>query len=110
VMPLRDDVWTRGKCGLKLLQYMAASAAVVASPVGVNNRIVTHGENGLLAKDREEWARALGRLIEDAPYRRTLGERGRQSLGGRYTVSDWAGRYAQLLEEIAGPVGGTKEA
>jgi glycosyltransferase involved in cell wall biosynthesis len=101
VMPLVDDVWTRGKCGFKLLQYMAVGAAVVASPVGVNGTIVRHGENGLLAKNREEWTRALGRLIEDAEYRRKLGEAGRRSLAGRYTVADWAGRYADLMEETA---------
>jgi glycosyltransferase involved in cell wall biosynthesis len=101
-MPLSDDVWTRGKCGFKLLQYMAVGAAVVASPVGVNSKIVRDGENGLAAKNREEWVAALGRLIEDAEYRRKLGEAGRRSLTGRYAVSDWAGRYADLMDEAAG--------
>jgi hypothetical protein len=102
VMPLSDDVWTRGKCGFKLLQYMAVGAAVVASPVGVNSKIVRDGENGLAAKNREEWVAARGRLIEDAEYRRKLGEAGRRSLTGRYAVSDWAGRYADLMDEAAG--------
>jgi glycosyltransferase involved in cell wall biosynthesis len=110
IMPLRDDVWTRGKCGFKLLQYMAVGIPVVASPVGVNNQIVIDGENGFLAKNRGEWTGVLGTLIEDMDYRRNVGILGRESLRGRYAVSDWAGRYAHLLEEIAGRAGGVKEA
>lgn len=58
VMPLPDDAWSRGKCGFKLLQYMACGLVPIASPVGVNAEIV--GETGVLTDDWEEGiARAL---------------------------------------------------
>ncbi len=34
IMPLTDGPWERGKCGYKLVQYMASARATVASPVG----------------------------------------------------------------------------
>ena len=80
VMPLPDNEWSRGKCALKLLQYMAAGVPVVASPVGVNADLVRHGENGLLAADASGWETALGQLAADPELRALLGEAGRQTV------------------------------
>src|SRR5208283_4737563 len=55
IMPLPDTEFTRGKCGLKLIQYMASGLPVVASPIGANREIVTHGHNGFLASSPTEW-------------------------------------------------------
>ncbi len=97
VMPLPDDAWTRGKCGLKGLVSMAMGAATVMSPVGVNTEIVAHGENGLLAATDEEWLEQLSRLIDDAALRRRLGEAGRETVVQRYSVQRWAPTLASLL-------------
>jgi glycosyltransferase involved in cell wall biosynthesis len=74
-----DDAWSRGKCGLKLLQYMAAGLPVVANPVGVQTAIVRHGETGFLAETAEQWLEAIGRLAHDAALRRRMGVAGRIS-------------------------------
>ncbi|MBW8838193.1 MAG: glycosyltransferase family 4 protein, partial [Burkholderia sp.] len=63
IMPIPDEPWARGKCGYKLIQYMACCLPVIASPVGVNNTIVEHGVNGLLATTQEEWRHALDMLL-----------------------------------------------
>jgi glycosyltransferase involved in cell wall biosynthesis len=101
VMPLPDDEWTRGKCGLKLIQYMAAGLPVVASPVGVNREIVRAGVNGYLAATEREWVAALARLIESAPLRRELGARGRAIAEAEYSLSMWAPRYLAILRQAA---------
>jgi glycosyltransferase involved in cell wall biosynthesis len=104
IMPLPDDAWHRGKCGLKLLQYMAAGVPAVASPVGVNREIVADGENGLLAAGDEEWHRALRALARSAPLRARLGAAGRRTVEARYALALWAPRVAALYREAAGRV------
>ena len=100
VMPLPDNEWTRGKCGAKLLQYMAAGLPAVASPVGVNTSIVTHGENGLLAGTAEEWYRALKALSGEPDLRRRLGAAARRTVLKRYSLELWAPRVAEIYRAV----------
>lgn len=102
IMPLADTPWERGKCGYKLIQYMACGKPVVASPVGVNRSIVEHGVNGFLADTPEEWAAALNRLAADPDLRRRLGAAGRAKVEVRYSLSGTAPRLIELLHTAAG--------
>lgn len=100
IMPLVDNQWTRGKCGFKGLQYMAMKAATIMSPVGVNNEIITHGENGYLAESEEEWLNCLSKLIESEALRKQFGENGRKTVTEKYSVESQKHRYLQFLNEI----------
>src|SRR5207249_7898024 len=77
IAPLPDTPWERGKCGVKVLQYMGCGLPVVASPVGVHRRIIRHGENGFLAASPAEWRNALRQLMDDPGLRQRLGAAGR---------------------------------
>jgi len=101
IMPLWDSLWTRGKCGYKILQYMGVGTAVVASDVGVNNEIISSGENGFLARTENDWVEAIGSLIENAEQRRNFGLRGRQLVEDRYSLEQFTQRYVKLLREVA---------
>jgi glycosyltransferase involved in cell wall biosynthesis len=92
-----DDPWSRGKCGLKLLQYLAAEVAVVANPVGVQADIITHGETGLLATSTDEWVDAVRTLAEDPRLRRKLGRAGRARVEREYSVVEGGRRWVEVL-------------
>ena len=98
---LPDDQWSRGKCGLKVLQYMAAGLPVVANPVGVNRQLVVHGETGLLATSPSEWAKAIARLANNAPLRRRMGAAGRRRVEEHYSVARWGPQFAARIAEAA---------
>jgi glycosyltransferase involved in cell wall biosynthesis len=100
IMPLWDSVWTRGKCGYKILQYMGVGTAVVASDVGVNSQIIAHGQNGFLARSVEDWVETLGSLISDADQRKAFGIRGRDLIEQRYSLETFAQGYVKLLREV----------
>jgi len=100
VMPLPDSSWERGKCGYKLIQYMACGVPAIASPVGVNNEIVEHGVNGYLALSKADWVSALRRLGTDFRLRQIMGMQGRVLVEQQYCL-DVTGPYlAQLLHNV----------
>jgi glycosyltransferase involved in cell wall biosynthesis len=94
---LPDDPWSRGKCGLRVLQYMAAGLPVVANPVGLQARLVHHGENGFLAETAAEWCQAIDRLATDPALRRRMGRAGRRRVEAEYDVRVGASRWLDLL-------------
>lgn len=86
LMPLTDDEYTWGKCGFKLLQYMACGAVPIASDVGFNKDIITHGENGFLASDLSDWAEYVGVLIHDPELRAKMARRARTTVESRFSL------------------------
>jgi glycosyltransferase involved in cell wall biosynthesis len=101
IMPLPDTEWTRGKCGYKLLQYFAAEVPAVASPVGVNKRIVGEDrERGLLATTREDWSTALEELITDHQARAEMGAEARRFVEREYSYQRWAPELAGMLADL----------
>jgi hypothetical protein len=101
IMPLLDGSFERGKCGYKLIQYMACGLPVVASPVGVNRQIVEHGVNGFLAETPEQWEQALQTLLADADLRQRMGQAGRQKVERQYCIQVTGPRLATLLNDSA---------
>lgn len=101
VMPLPDTPWTRGKCGYKLIQYMACGLPVVASPVGVNRDIIEHGVNGFLAESDDDWRVAIETLLSDADLRRRMGAAGRRKVEEQYSLQVWEPRVADMFRGIA---------
>ncbi len=101
VMPLPNDEWARGKCGLKLLQYMAVGLAVVASPVGVNREIVQDGANGFWAQTEDEWHSRLLSLCRDSTLRVRMGQVARRTVEERYSLRVWGPRLAEEYRNLA---------
>jgi glycosyltransferase involved in cell wall biosynthesis len=101
IMPLENNPWEQGKCGYKLLQFMAAGKAVVASPVGVNRQIVRHGINGFLADSPDEWVAAIERLNADPILRSKMGREGYQTVAEDYSLDKILPRLASILKQAA---------
>ena len=101
IMPLPDTPWARGKCGFKLIQYMACGIPVVASPVGVNSEIVEPGKDGFLATSCEQWVAALRMLRDDWELRRSMGKQGRKKAKQYYSLQSAAPKVLSVLREAA---------
>jgi glycosyltransferase involved in cell wall biosynthesis len=102
IMPVWDGPFLRGKCGYKLIQYMACALPVVASPVGANSEIVVAGETGFLATSIDEWKAALERLIGDRELRLRMGGAGRERDARLYSLKAHAPRLVEILRSVVG--------
>ena len=100
VMPLVDDPWSWGKCGLKIIQYQGVGVPVVCTPVGINRDLVEDGVNGFWAKTPEEWEEKISELIESPPLRERMGREGRRKVISGYTVQSCAPRLVSIFERV----------
>jgi len=100
IMPLPDDEWAKGKCGLKGLQYMALAIPTMMSPVGVNTEIIRDGENGFLSSTIEEWVNKLSLLIESPQLRKSIGGKGHDTVLAFYSVNANKDFYLKYFKEL----------
>lgn len=102
IMPLRDTLWSRGKCSLKMLLYMSCGVPVVVSPVGMNAEVLELGSVGEAANTADEWVSALEAFIEDPKLAAARGEQGREVTLKSFSIDALAGRLATELLRVAG--------
>lgn len=100
LMPLDDNLWTRGKGGYKLLQYMAVGSASVASPVGINREIIQDGVNGYLAENERQWEEVLMELVRNPRMRRHVGKAARETVERTYSLEEFNRRLGDFLESL----------
>jgi glycosyltransferase involved in cell wall biosynthesis len=102
IMPLDDTPWERGKCGYKLIQYMACGLPVVGSAVGANNDIVVDRATGFLARDSAQWVGALSSLLLDKNLRQTMGVAGRKRVESSFCIQKTGPRLVNMLKTVGG--------
>lgn len=101
IMPLVNDPWAKGKCGFKLLQYMACGIPIVSSPVGVNAEIIHDGQNGFLAQKDTEWFAKIEQLITDEHLRGTIGKNGRETVEANYSLRQTYQNLSKVVMEAS---------
>ncbi len=102
IMPLENDLFEQGKCGYKLIQYMASGLPVIASPVGVNKVLVAEGINGYLAESQSEWLKAFEKIASDFEESEKMGRAGRRMVEQNYCLQVTAPRLAEIMKSIIG--------
>lgn len=98
IMPLDNTPWEQGKCGIKLIQYMACAVPVIGTPIGVNQEIVQHGVNGFQATHPDEWIDYLSKLAADPHLCQVMGAKGREMVESKYCLQVTAPIVADLLK------------
>ncbi|MCW1874156.1 glycosyltransferase family 4 protein [Erwinia sp. INIA-01] len=100
IMPLPDRPFEKGKCGFKLIQYMAVGLPILASPVGVNVQIVTNGVNGFTCRDSDDWYSRIRQIFLDETLRAEMGKNSRKNFIERYSLEAASIIYLQTIEQV----------
>lgn len=98
LMPLTDDIWARGKCGFKAIQYMSLGIPAAVSPVGVNTEIVRDNYNGVICATDEDWYNKLKFLLTNEETRQTMGVAARETIVQHYSVNATTSVFWKLFE------------
>jgi len=101
LMPLFDDLWSKGKCGFKIIQYLGVGVPVVCTPVGINRDVVQDGVHGLWANTKDEWIEKLSTLIENGSLREKMGKEGRRKILDEYSVQVCAPKLIEWIKDLA---------
>jgi glycosyltransferase involved in cell wall biosynthesis len=85
VIPLEyESAFCNAKSELKYFEQALIGVPVIASPTAPYRECITHGVNGMLAKDTEAWENALSRIIEDIGFRDMLAKNAKEHIKDIY--------------------------
>lgn len=101
LMPLDNHPWSKGKCGLKMIQYLSVGVPVVCTPVGINRDIVKDGVNGFMAATDQEWTERLATLIRDPALRQRMGRKGIETVEQEYSLAVTSEAFIRILQSLA---------
>jgi len=100
IMPLADTPWAKGKCGFKLIQYMACGIPVIGSPIGVNQEILSGGV-GHIAVSAEDWCTSILQVVRNPEEAAFMGTLGRMKAENVFCLSISAPVLLTLLKKAA---------
>lgn len=99
IMPLTDDIWSKGKCGFKAIQYGALGIPALVSPVGVNVNVVQHEVSGFLCEDLKDWESSLEKLITSEKLCQEMGAAGRAHVIKHYSIESVREKFLSLFKK-----------
>ncbi len=100
IMPLADTIWSRSKCGFKLIQYMSCNLPAIASPVGINKDIINENVNGFLCSTKEEWINKIKFCIENKNTLEIMGKRAREIINNKFSLNYWDKLYTTEINKL----------
>ncbi len=95
LVPLRDNLFNRGKSNLRFLEYSACKIPTVASMVEPFKNDNHHCK----ATDDSDWLAMIGHLVRDISYRHDLGQSAYEYVKTKYNLENVARDYAGFLKE-----------
>ena len=100
IMPLTNVPFNHGKCGFKLIQYMACGLPTIATPMEANIKI-NRGNANLFATTKFEWYSCFTVIIQNKELYKETGEKNIEIAEEYYSVKNNCKEYLSLFQSIA---------
>lgn len=99
IMPMTATKIANGKCGFKLVQYMACGKPTVSTPFEANVKI-DGGNGNLFATTVDEWIDALEAIRENRTYYQKIGLCNKQSILKHYSIESNSILYKAIFDNV----------
>ena len=88
----------------KMLEFMSCARPVIVAVEGQARQIVEEANSGIAVEPENPCAlvHAITRLLADQSLRCELGQNGRRYITERFSRAETAGKFAQILRDLAG--------
>lgn len=100
IMPLGKSLFDKGKCGFKLIQYMACGVMTISTPVEANKKIDRLGCN-FFADSQKEWEECLEEAYEGNADNNELSEKNKSVVEDYYSIQANHLNYLEIFKEIS---------
>jgi hypothetical protein len=86
IMPLENNFFNHGKCGFKLIQYMACGIPTISTPLEANVKIDNSNGN-LFATTEDDWYNGFEKvLLHKAYFDNVVGKQNRKTIENHYCI------------------------
>ena len=99
IMPLEMNKFNNGKCGFKLIQYMAMGKPTISTPLAANVKI-DHDSGNLFANENSEWVTAFEKAVNFYDRLKSVGERNRLVVKQEYSIQGNYHKYLTIYQII----------
>ena len=100
IMPLEFNLFNKGKCAFKLIQYMACSKPTISSPLESNIN-VDKGNGNLFAKTSQDWVEAILKIKSNYDSFIQIGIKNKQTVIREFSVQSNSKKYKTFFEKIS---------
>lgn len=101
IAPMLDNNWTKGKCALKVLQYMASGLPVISSHSGVNAEVIQDQVTGYLLKKNEDWTELIIALQHKKSQLQQMGQQGKLFVNNEFSIPVVYQKILAALTQLA---------
>lgn len=99
IMPLEYNDFNNGKCGFKLIQYMACGIPTISTPLVANKKINRNNKN-LYASTETEWFEQLKSIYLNDKKFKEIGNNNKEIIREHYNTDKNYVKYLQIFESI----------
>ncbi len=100
LMPLTDDIESKGKGGFKLIQYMGLGIVSIASPITVNLDIIENENNALFAKTNQEWEEKFKSILSNQISLDKISANARRRIESKFTFQSNNKKYLEFINYV----------